>query len=106
METAVAAAAHRGMLDYVLEADPVVKAVLLLLLIMSAACWAIIVIKYSAVRKAQSETVRFMDLFWNSKTMDAVFQASEQYRRSPLSGIFRAGYAELAKVLGKKQERR
>ncbi len=93
------AASSPGIWNYVIEADPVVKGVLLLLLAMSAVCWAIIAVKYLAIRKAQKETARFSEIFWNSRTLEAVYQASEGHRSSPLAAIFRAGYVELSKVL-------
>lgn len=102
METAVPLP-RQDLFGYVANADIIVQLVLALLLLMSAVCWAIIAVKYFAVRGAQKESLRFLDLFWNSRSMETVFEASEKGRPSPLSSIFRAGYVELVKVLNKRE---
>jgi len=78
--------------------EPVVLAVLGLLLILSAFCWAIIWIKWRGLRKAQKQSIEFLEVFWSSKRLDAIYQASEKLTRSPISQVFRAGYVELSKL--------
>jgi biopolymer transport protein TolQ len=78
--------------------EPVVFIVLLLLLGLSAACWGIIYYKWRGLRKAQRQSIEFLDVFWNSKRLDAIFQASDGFPGSPISQVFRAGYVELSKL--------
>ncbi len=88
-------------LDYmevVTHGGPVVVAVLLLLIFASVVCWAIILKKWLQLRRAQGESVRFLETFWQSKRLDAIYQAAEQLSASPISQVFRAGYVELSKV--------
>ncbi|HYD52532.1 MAG TPA: MotA/TolQ/ExbB proton channel family protein [Gemmatimonadaceae bacterium] len=78
--------------------------VLFLLLGASAVCWAIIVRKWLQIRRAQDQSVKFLETFWQSKRLDAIYQAAEQLAGSPLAQVFRAGYVELSKVTAQKKE--
>jgi biopolymer transport protein TolQ len=95
------AAARAGELDYleiVTHAGPVVMGVLLLLILASVMSWAIILKKWLHLRRAQVESVRFLETFWQSRRLDAIYQAAESLSASPISQVFRAGYVELSKV--------
>src|SRR5512142_897572 len=88
-------------LDYLAIArnsGPVGIGVLLLLLGASAVSWAIIVKKWLQIRRAQDESVKFLETFWQSKRLDAIYQAAESLAASPISQVFRAGYVELSQV--------
>jgi biopolymer transport protein TolQ len=97
--------AAAGGIDYVeviLHAGPVGQGVLLLLAGASAVSWAIIVKKHLQLRRAESESTKFLATFWQSKRLDAIYQAAEQLGASPLGAVFRAGYVELSKVTQQK----
>jgi len=78
--------------------------VLAILLVASAVCWAIIVRKWLQIRRAQDQSVKFLETFWQSRRLDAIYQAAEALAGSPLSHVFRAGYVELSKVTAQKKE--
>ena len=78
--------------------EPIVVVVLLVLLAMSAACWGIIYYKWRRLKKAQMQSIEFLEAFWGSKRLDAIYQASENLLASPISQVFRAGYVELGKL--------
>ena len=80
----------------------VVGAVMILLVIFSVICWIIILYKGIYISLAQRESRRFLDHFWQAKRLDAIYQASEELKRSPLAQVFKAGYAELSKLKGQK----
>jgi biopolymer transport protein TolQ len=82
--------------------DWIVGAVMLLLVAFSLVCWIIIIYKSVYLWLAQRESAKFLEAFWQSKRLDAIFQASEELRRSPQAQIFKAGYAELSKLKGQK----
>ncbi len=82
--------------------DWIVAAVMLLLVAFSLICWVIIIYKAIYLQLAASESAKFMEAFWQSKRLDAIYQASEDLSRSPLAQIFRAGYAELSKLKSQK----
>jgi biopolymer transport protein ExbB/TolQ len=76
--------------------EPVVFGVLFLLLALSAISWAIIYYKWRALHRAQNQSIEFLEAFWSSKRLDAIFTASEKTLGSPISQVFRAGYVELS----------
>lgn len=91
-------------LNLALGTGPVVKAVLVLLIMASVASWTIIFAKWLAFKQARKETEHFLDLFWNAKSLDAIFNETKNFSASPVSNIFRAGYVEFQKVAAKGQE--
>jgi biopolymer transport protein TolQ len=85
-------------IDLVLGASGVVMGVLLLLVFFSVVSWYIIGYKYFYLRRAHAESLKFLDTFWTSKRLDAIYQTAEDLKRSPISQVFKAGYAELSKI--------
>ena len=104
----LAEAAPKTMTDYgfwdsVMHAGTAEQVVMLMLLGFSVISWAIILYKWRTVKRAYQESEQFLDAFWQSKRLDAIYQKSEGLPASPVSQVFRAGYIELAK-LKKKEE--
>ena len=91
-------------LEIVRNSGPVGMTVLALLLGASAVCWAIIAKKWMQIRRAQDQSVKFLETFWQSKRLDAIYQAAESLTASPISQVFRAGYVELSKVTAQAKE--
>ena len=75
-----------------------VRGVLFLLVCLSIIGWYVILYKGFYLWKAQSESLKFLENFWQAKRLDAVYQQAEQTRRSPIAHMFRAGYIELSKL--------
>ncbi|HEX9290274.1 MAG TPA: protein TolQ [Anaeromyxobacteraceae bacterium] len=101
IQSPLAVAARVGDLDYmeiVTHSGPVVMGVLCVLIFASVMSWAIILKKWLHLRRAQDESVKFLETFWQSKRLDAIYQAAEALSASPISQVFRAGYVELSKV--------
>jgi biopolymer transport protein TolQ len=69
--------------------------VLVLLLLFSILSWTIIVRKWLTFRLVIQKGAEFVDVFRKSARLSEVASACEQYRETPLSGIFTAGYQEL-----------
>ncbi len=91
-------------LEIARNSGPVGLAVLFILLAASAVCWAIIVRKWAQIRRAQDQSIKFLETFWQSRRLDAIYQAAESLAGSPISHVFRAGYVELSKVTAQKKE--
>ncbi len=90
-----------GSLNYVeviTHGGLIVTSVLVLLILTSIASWTIIFRKWLHLRKAKRESVAFLETFWRSKRLDAIFTAAEGMPVSPVAQVFRAGYVELSKV--------
>ena len=90
--------ADQSIFALIIHADIIVQMVLLLLVLMSLICWAIIVQKAFQLRVAYRKSVRFLDLFWSSKRLDGVYEQAGIYKRSPVAEVFKAGYQELGKI--------
>ena len=80
--------------ELVLHAGPVAKFVLLLLVLLSVACWGIALFKYLSVRAAINESVEFLNIFWDTPQFSRTYQAAQEFQQSPLAEIFRCGYME------------
>ncbi len=86
------------MLELVLSSGPVVKSVLIILVYFSLVSWAIIFYKLAVVRKAMTETDRFLDFFWTKKRFDLIGQGVKEFSNSPVASLFREGYHELLQL--------
>ena len=71
------------------------KSVLLILLIFSAISWGIILLKSVQFRRAAGDTSTFLQVFRKSTKFSEVQSICGSVPRSPLVGIFQAGYAEI-----------
>ncbi len=95
---------QQGVLDLVKGSSPIVQAVLYLLVLFSVVSWGIIFSKYRQVRTAKSESARFVEIFWQSRNLASIHDASRELRSSPVAQVFRAGYEELLRVSQSKKE--
>jgi len=85
--------------ELVLAASPVAKVVLLLLLAASLMSWAVIFAKWSQFRNCGAANAAFLRAFRKAPALDAVAVALEQFRASPLTGVFDFGFQEVARQL-------
>jgi len=86
----------------VIHAGPVVKAVLFLLFLFSVVSWAIIFMKWRLYRRAREENGYFLEMFWENPAFHRLYNDSSDLAASPVAQLFRAGYAEIQR-LGKFQ---
>jgi biopolymer transport protein TolQ len=76
----------------------IVLGVVILLLTLVAACLFVIVYKMIHISQAQSQSITFLDRFWDSKRLDDIYKVAEELPHSPLAQMFKAGYVELSKI--------
>lgn len=86
------------LLQLLLGASGVVRSVLFLLVCLSIIGWYVIGYKWFYLQRAQSESVRFLEAFWQAKRLDTVYQEADSRKRSPIAYMFKAGYVELSKL--------
>jgi biopolymer transport protein TolQ len=103
---AEAAAVDFGFIASVRNAAPMEQLIMLILLGFSVASWGIILYKWRSLKRAYGDSEAFLDSFWSSKRLDAIFKKSEDLAGSPISQVFRAGYIELAKLRKKEKRER
>ena len=77
-----------------LDSGPVGLSVLLILVLCSLLSWAIIFAKWRGFKEAREASDKFLDLFWNAKSLDSIFAETKSFEASPVSHVFRAGYQE------------
>jgi len=94
------------MLELATHSGPIVTAVLIILVLFSIGSWAVIIYKLLQFRKAFIKSTNFINMFWESKKLDEIYENSAKYSESPVARVFRAGYIEMIKVKKKleKQE--
>jgi len=88
----------KDIIDMLIHAGPMAVFVLLILLVFSIICWAIVFLKFRLIRKATRQTADFMELFWETREMNKVYNSSESFELSPVARLFRAGYSELKRI--------
>ena len=82
----------------IINAGPMVKFVMLLLLVFSLVSWTIIIMKHLSYKKARAETEFFLDIFWKSKNLAEAYKAAKEIPDSPEASIFILGFNELQKL--------
>ena len=82
------------MLDMLLGASLVSKAVLVLLIIASVMSWTVIFAKWKQFKAAGVENSAFLRAFRKAPRLESIAPLAEQFQISPLSGVFAYGYAE------------
>src|SRR5450631_3421165 len=86
--------------DLVAQTGAVAKVVLLLLLVFSLVSWAIILAKWSILRRARSRSGRFIRAFRKAQRLQDVAAVADQFRPSPLVGVFEGGFEEYRRQVG------
>ena len=87
-----------NVLDLVIQAGPVAKAVLVLLGIFSVVSWALIVEKWWQMRRARSQTVQFLRAYREGRQPSVVFGAARKLRESPLAQLYVAAHQEVSGI--------
>lgn len=85
------------MLDLILGAGLIVKAVLAILILASVVSWGVIVFKARELNGAENDTEDFLASYLD-RPLNAVFDAARKQSRSPLARLFQAGFKDLARL--------
>src|SRR4030095_4343328 len=88
-------AGSEGLLQIIRETGPLNQAVLAILILFSIVSWAIILFKTISYGRVQRQTTTFLDVFRRSQKFSEVQAICPSLPKSPLVGVFQAGYAEL-----------
>src|SRR5438874_150273 len=87
-------------IDLVRETGLVAQAVLLGLLAFSLVSWAIILSKWALVKRARVQSGRFLRAFRRAQRLQDVATVSDQFRPSPIVGVFQSGFREFERQVG------
>lgn len=77
-----------------MQADIVVQLVMVMLILASFWCWAIIVEKWYLFRNVKAKAQRFENDFWSSEALDKFYEKSKKRANHPMAIIFVAAMEE------------
>ncbi|HYM77326.1 MAG TPA: MotA/TolQ/ExbB proton channel family protein [Candidatus Dormibacteraeota bacterium] len=80
--------------DMISNSGAVAKLVLLFLLAFSLISWSIILTKWSLLRRARMQSGRFVRAFRKAQRLQDIAAVADQFKPSPLVGVFEGGYEE------------
>jgi len=86
--------------DLVLQTGAVAKTALLILLAFSVLSWAVILSKWLLIRRARFQSGRFVHTFRRAQRMQDVASVAQQFRPSPLVGVFQGAVEEFKRQMG------
>jgi biopolymer transport protein TolQ len=86
--------------DLVRETGAVAQAVLLVLLAFSVVSWAIILSKWTVLKRARVQSGRFIRAFRHAPRLQDMRPVCEQFRPSPLVGVYQSGFKEFERQVG------
>jgi len=87
-----------GVLALVLNAGPVAKVVLAVLLVFSIASWGLIVEKAWQFRRVRRQTLAFLKVFREGRRASIIHGAARTMRESPLAQLYSAAYQEVSRL--------
>ena len=83
-----------SILGLFLAADPFVKLVMLLLVLASVWCWAIVIEKINTLRRERRLAQQFEDAFWSGGSLDTLYDQTGANPRDALATVFVAAMRE------------
>src|SRR5690348_9180930 len=87
-----------------LQADSIVKAVMLLLLLASFWSWAVIFDKYIKLRRLRRDADNFEEAFWSGGALDDLYDRIGSRPEDPMSSVFAAAMREWRRSMAKRSE--
>ncbi len=87
-------ASATGIWELFLEADPIVKAVMFMLLIASVICWAIIFDKTFKMRSLRRRAADFEEAFWSGGSLEDLYDRMGNHPDDPMSAVFASAMRE------------
>lgn len=77
-----------SMMSLFLRADWVVKSVILMLVVASVWCWAIIFDKVTSLKKLNRQANSFEKSFWSGQSLDVIYDAIGNQPKDPMGAVF------------------
>lgn len=84
-----------GLIKLLLDASPIAKGVLILLLLFSIYSWSIIISKWLWLRSAERSTREFLGRFQSAGKLSDLYSRRPESHEGPLGRVFAAGYDEI-----------
>jgi biopolymer transport protein TolQ len=100
--TALGQAAHDlSLWGLFLQADWVVKSVMILLLLASVWVWAVVFEKVSTIRRVNRAAEEFEDRFWSGGSLEELHEREGEQPTHPIAAVFGAGMREWRRNAGR-----
>ncbi len=93
--------ADLSMWSLFLQADLVVKAVIVALLLASVWCWAIIFEKFFRLRRLNKQATAFESSFWSGGAIDDLYDRMGAQPQDPMSAVFVAAMREWRRAMSR-----
>jgi len=92
--------ANQSLLIYFLDAGPVVKAVMAMLLAASVISWTFIFQRALFLKRTRAEMKQFEERFWSSSDLTSLYNHIDKFdkEKSGLAGIFYEGFKEFLRL--------
>ncbi len=94
-----------SIVEMMLNAGLMVKAVMVTLLVFSVVSWSIIIMKQLLFKKARQSSDDFLEQFWQSKTLNDAYESAKDFTLSPEATMFVSGFHELKKISAAREGR-
>jgi biopolymer transport protein TolQ len=91
-------AVKTGLLDGVVNAGPMVQALLLLMIGLSVISWAIIFMKYRQYGTFREANDLFSEKFWKATSLESVYEKVGDFPDSNIARVFKAAFMELQRI--------
>ena len=87
-----------GIVGLFMESGWMGKVVMAILLCFSIISWAMILLKFQYLRKAEKESVAFLKVFRKTRNAQELLASANQMKFSPVATLFLEGHKELESV--------
>lgn len=94
---------HDSVIALMMGSDPIVQSVLIILILMSVLTWGIVISKWLQIKLAKKQSVKFSDVFWGSRNLAQITEASQSLEASPVAKVYSAGHKELTHLVKSKE---
>jgi biopolymer transport protein TolQ len=88
-----------GIVGLFMESGWMGKVIMMILLCFSVVSWAMILLKFQYLRKAEKESLAFLQVFRKTKNMDELLASANQMKFSPVATLFIEGHKEVDSIV-------
>jgi biopolymer transport protein TolQ len=88
-----------GIVGLFMESGWMGKVIMMILLCFSVVSWAMILLKFQYLRKAEKESLAFLQVFRKTKNIDELLASANQMKFSPVATLFLDGHKEAESIV-------
>ena len=88
-----------GIVGLFMESGLMGKIIMMILLCFSVVSWAMILLKFQYLRKAEKESLAFLQVFRKTKNIDELLASAKQMKFSPVATLFLDGHKEAESIV-------